>query len=264
MSERLTIDKALELNKKEKKENSSFRQFLIVFRIYLFPITSIIIFLIIIFVFTIPKIFNIFGQLGEIDRLNEDLQTRQEELIEAQRMAANEATLRRDVDILDSLAPTEVTEVVNFGTRIAELAVENELVIDNQFVSDEIDGFSSESFLESNELLLLREVPNDFEIRGDVVDVFDFIEDLGRLEDFIVVNRMELTALETNEWSMEIRIIKYQFQELGEPSELYQAYVQVPISASVNAEIQEYLNLRRQQEGFNNNQDGNTNLIFDN
>ncbi len=266
----MTIEKALELNMKKRKETTSVKQAIRFFKIYLFPITSILVFIIIIFGFVIPKVFNMFGQLEEIERLIDELSDRQKELTAVQGMAANEAVLRRDVDTLNSLAPTEVTEVVNFGRKIADLALQYELVISNQVLSDNTQGLSNESFLESNELLILREVPNVFEIRGNAADVFEFLDALSRIDDFIVVDEMELSAGEEGEWNMSINLVKYQFSELSDDSDLYQAYVQVPITARVNADVQEYLNNRRQQrtqqltETNNINQNEDTENTFDN
>jgi Tfp pilus assembly protein PilO len=239
----ISIDAAIEEGKKERQEKSTLHKVRRFLRVYLIPVTAIIIFFFVMIGLVIPKIFGIFGQIEMIDQMNDELRQRQGELASVRTMDNRSTFLEGDLATLDSLAPTGATEVVNFQSKIADLALARGLTVNNQVVSDSISTLS-ESFLDSNELLRLREVPNIFEISGNANNVFSFIQDLSSLGDFIVVDEMNLTAVENNQWNMRINIIKFQFAERGSEDERYQSYIQVPVTARIHSDIQEYLNSR--------------------
>lgn len=240
---KISIDAAIEQGKKEREETSTLHRIQRFLRVYLIPVVAIIMFFGIMIGLVIPKIFGIFGQIDMINQLNDDLKQRQSEYASVRTMNSRSSFLEGDLETLNSLAPTRVTEVVNFQSKIANLALSRNLTVNNQVVSDSVSTLN-ESFLDSNELLRLREVPNIFEISGSANNVFSFIQDLNTIDDFIVVDEMNLTAVNNNQWNMRINIIKFQFSERGSEDERYQSYIQVPVTAQIHEDIQEYLNSR--------------------
>ncbi|MCA9380768.1 hypothetical protein KC678_00695 [Candidatus Dojkabacteria bacterium] len=242
--EKITIDKAFELNKKKKQKNAAYKKWVKIAKIYIIPILSIFVFLFILFGLTIPQVFNIFQTIGDIGDLNDKLKDKQKELVSVQGLNANADQLKEDLAILNSIAPTEQTEVVNFQQKISILAQEHNLVINSQQLNENTTGVA-ESFIESNELLYLRELPNVFEITGNVTDVFEFIDALELIDDFIVVNEMDLSAGEGNTWNMTVNLIKYQFSERSSSDELFNAYLQVPVTVVINSNVQDYLDKKR-------------------
>ncbi|MCA9386650.1 hypothetical protein KC669_01305 [Candidatus Dojkabacteria bacterium] len=242
--QKITIDKAFELNKKQKKHNAAYKKWINIARIYVIPILAILIFLFILFGLTIPQVFRIFGLIGEIGDLNDRLDDKKKELVAVQGLNANADLLKQDLEILNSIAPSEQTEVVNFQQKISELARSHNLVINSQQLNENTTGIA-ESFIESNELLYLRELPNVFEITGNVGDVFDFIDDLEQIDDFIIVNEMDLSAGQEDTWNMTVNLIKYQFSERSSGEDLFNAYLQVPVTVVINSNVQEYLDKKR-------------------
>ena len=241
----LSLDEAFEENKGKVEFLKRLINF---FKIYFFPIASIITFIVIIFIFIIPKIFTIINKLGEIDQLNREFTTRNEELATVQNIANNKNTLEQNVNILNSLAPTELTEVVNFGTKIANLALKYNLEINNQVVRDRINVvMNSDNPNENDNQLVLTEIPNVFEVSGVDSDIFAFINALSAIDDFIVVNEMNLSGSGGGLWVLSINIVKYQFSEFDDNDKLYKSYLEVPITAKINQEIEEYLRFKRQQ-----------------
>lgn len=243
--EKMTIEKALELNKSQNKDESSSTKILKFLKVYIFPVLSILLFLLGIFGFVIPLIFEIFGTLDQINLAREELTQKQQSLSQVKSMFSNKSSLEQDVEILNSIAPTELTEVVNFGQKISDLAIEYNLTVNEQFASDNDSVNVAESSLADSIPLVLREVPSNLEITGEAADIFEFIDALGEIDDFIVVKEMDLSASDELSWSMEINLVKYQFDQRNTEMSLYESYIKVPITAKINQDLRDYIDSRK-------------------
>ncbi len=227
----------MENNKKNKKKLSQIKS---VLTIFILPLIIILIFLIIVGVLILPKISEIFEQIEEVNEQSSEIEDTREEIVSLQNLAARSAKLISDLEIINSLAPTGQTEVVNFQNKITELARGNNLTLTSQRLSDiKVDNTTF-----SNSSLVVREVPNLFNVVGSFEGIMNFIEGLSLLDDFIVVQEMSLSQNndEARNWILTLTVVKFQFQSGSE--QLNASYLQVPPTARIDEEVQEYIDSR--------------------
>jgi Tfp pilus assembly protein PilO len=235
----------LEEKKKEKKKTNYFK----LAKIYVLPIFSIILFLVIIIGFVIPKASQILSQLNEISELDQQINAEKAEVTALTALDSQINTINSDLAVLNQLAPTGNTEVTKFQKKISDLVVSIGLASTNERGNDsEVDNIDVQN------RLTLKEIPNQFELQGTLDQMFTFIAELSKLQDFIIVQNLELDRTNTDIWVMNITLVKYQFGNVTE--DLVQSFMSVPLSQQIDADVQDYIDARKVEETTQESESG--------
>jgi len=242
----------LEQQKKVKEEKKKSRSKFL--RLYIVPIFTIIVFIIIIVGLVAPKITDVFGRLDEIAANNVTITDLTQRLSEVKALDANSSTILTNLDTVNTIATSANTEVIKFRDKISELTLQNNLTIVSQKLTETtVAPDASNGGLTGN--VNLVEVPFIFEITGRFEDIKSFIASLNTIDDFVIVKEMELSltdqeglsteeAQATNKWSLKIDLVKYQFFEAKDLNTIYLA---VPATAKISDDMKAYILLRQQK-----------------
>lgn len=220
----------LKENSKPKKPRD--RKTLI--KIYIIPVLAILLFFYIIFGLIFQKISDIFNQLDEIESKQFELENKEQEITSLQGAIENVNVLQSSLTILNSLAPSAQTEVVEFQEKVEFLAIQNNLTITSQRLNDQASDSADLTVLD------LKQIPNVFEIVGSKQDIDEFIDDFSLIDDFIVVREMQYNgSIEDDTWRLELTTIKYQFGEAD--SEVLESYESISIDAEIPVLVDQYI-----------------------
>lgn len=240
------MDKSLvdreELKVYQEERVTKYKRFV---KLFIVPILASVLFLGVVIGLIIPRLNNIFFELDVISENNVKIDEGNAKLVELQKLAAEISKITLQLEVISKIAPEGLTEVVNFRNKITELITKNSLEAVSQRFSE--SNIKPEDF--EGAVLALQEVPSVFEITGAFANIRNFINELGQVDDFIVVSRMELSTnaltkeeIESNSWDFEIELSKYQFNV--EEETLKDVYRDININARVSDEIEEYINKR--------------------
>lgn len=227
------LSATLEDKKKEIRPND--KKTLV--KIYLIPMMGILLFFYIVFFLIFGKISSIFNQLDLIDSRNLELNSKQAEVSSLEEASKSVQNIQSSLGILNSLAPSAQTEVVEFQEKVEILAVNNGLTITSQRLNDQSNESGDLTVLE------LKQIPSVFEIVGPKQNIDNFLRDFSNIDDFIVVSEMLYSgSLEDDLWRLELTTIKYQFGEAN--SEVIDSYEQISIDATIPPTVEKYINER--------------------
>jgi Tfp pilus assembly protein PilO len=223
----------LKKNSKPKKPRD--RKTLV--KIYIIPVLAIMLFFYIIFGLIFQKISGIFNQLDEIESKQFELDNREQEIASLQSAIDNLDVLQNSLTILNSLAPSAQTEVVEFQEKVEFLAIQNNLTITSQRLNDQASDSTDLTVLD------LKQIPSVFEIVGSKEDIDDFIDDFSLIDDFIVVREMQYSgSVEDDTWRLELTTIKYQFGESD--GAVIESYEAISIDAEIPLLVDQYIQER--------------------
>jgi Tfp pilus assembly protein PilO len=223
-------------------------------QLYAIPIIVIGIFAGIVFTLIIPSIGTIFAELGEADRLEEQVVDLNKRLAELEVVRSNSEIILADLATIEEVIPERVTEVVNFQQKITRIAR-------NQYGLDVSQAETGETLLSSAvespdnpaaEALAVIEIPSTFSMTGTLNDIRGFISAVQKTSDFIIIGEMELTSnestdeapiakLDSGNWRLDITLIKYQFPVANENNNLEEIYSQVPPTVQINRAVIDYI-----------------------
>lgn len=231
------------MDKKEKKNKKKDNQSLKILKIYLVPLLSLGLFIGVVVFFIFPLITQIIDDFAFINELTTEIENKNAELLQLQRIEQNIVAIRSQRDFVNAIAPEAETEVVVFRNRLTNLATENNLTIVSQRYSESVDSAVQNSS-QSTPGLQLKEVPSFFEFEGSFEDIENFIADLNELEDFVVVSQMNLTGGSLTRWNFDMNIIKYQFNEASS-DELEGIYLSISPFSELNPIVEEYILIKQ-------------------
>ncbi len=241
-----------EISKKKKKTKSS--NFIKILRLYIIPIISVIVFIGIIVGFVFPKVSDIFSELDEINTLNNQIAEKNNTLSQLSSISSRSVIILDQLSIINSIAPSGTTEVVNFRDRITALALKSNLEISSQRFSEVVEPNLSNLPEGGNNyigVVGLQEVPSEFKMNGTLNNIKNFLQSLDQLEDFVVVKEMKLNFsdsdynnIEQKPWSFEIQVVKYQFSD-KDSEELQTVYKRIPLTAQIDEKVKQYIESRQ-------------------
>lgn len=226
------------LQEKKEKEEESKRDYSKLFKIYLLPIIAIGIFLSIIIFGVLDSVQDVFSSVQEIEEAEEEITNTSNFLNQLNNLQQESIQIQSDLDILNQLAPASITEVSNFQSRVSEIANTSGLESQNERSND-----SDSVNIDSAGRLDLQEVPNNFEFRGNLSQIFNFFDALSNLNDFVVVENLEMQQGDEDIWQLNITLTKYQFDVIT--NDLSQLFLNVPVTSDVAPDVQQYINDRR-------------------
>lgn len=242
----------LELVKPKKEsffqKNSKF------IKIFIVPIFSFLLFLGILFLLLIPQLQSVVSNANEISDKNEEIAEKNDQLDTLDALFARTSELSNQLSEINSITSPGDTKIVQYRDRVTDLAIENNLTILSEQLSEIVQASLPTADTTAVNNLSLQEVPAIFEMSGSLEDMTAFLEALDTLPDFVVVKEFEFSLSDettvddfrTAQWSLEIQLVKYQFQEAGE--EQLVLFQNVAPSAVINPEVESYLNSRQQTD----------------
>jgi Tfp pilus assembly protein PilO len=232
------------IEENKKKEKKSYKR---IFKLYILPIVALVTFLTLIFTFVIPKIGRVIEKVNEINNLNNEVSKDLKEISNLQVLSSQFGIIQENLEILNSIAPAGQTEVVNFQQKLTEISQNYGLLITNQVFND---NKINDTDLQLG-ALVLRQIPTRFEVSGEKQNVLSFLDEISALDDFIVIEQMELTSQGINSgndngiWNLSLIMVKYQFSE-QDLAKLNEQFLQVPSTSKPNQSVVDYIEKRKE------------------
>jgi len=196
----------------QKQFDASKIKYFLIF--YALPLFSVLLFLGIIVYGVIPEIHKIFDVVEEVDALkiqDTNLQIRVDKLIALK----NDTTSEQDlIDMINELIPTGKSEVVKFRNRVAKTATLERLDFQNATTGETVLNSSEDNIVAEGNGFSLIQIPSEFDTTGLFLDLRSFLYELYNINDFFVVNEMELNSAPVEDienWSGGFVLTKYQF-----------------------------------------------------
>ncbi len=215
----------------------------------LLPIATLTGFIIIVLVLLIPKLSQIFGDIEVITQNNQIIKEKNSELLTLSALKDSYPQIATNLNLINTIAPSGVTQVLGFRDKITELAETNSLIVTSQsFSENEIINNLSQIYRDSSgNVLMIQSIPSLFSIEGKYDDIIRFIKGLDLIGDFVVIKQMDfivkdrLNPLATPK--TEIRFDKFLFNSTNAEL-LRESYLQIPSTLRPSEEFLEYINTR--------------------
>lgn len=215
---------------------------------------------------TIPSIKGIFNYMDEIELKQEKLEDLESDLEVITNLKAQEASMRRDLDIIEAIVPSEKTQVARFVGEIVDLAEKYD-VKEYEYASGENrQNVEEEEEVETQQLdkASIIRIPSESEYVATFENIEDFLNALYFKDDFIIVGLLDMKgegarrfvasqqlrqgtevtidqSLSSKDWQMEVTFEKYQF------SKGFSEYIKenlVSLRSEPNQEILKYIRKR--------------------
>jgi Tfp pilus assembly protein PilO len=219
MNQSKTVIKKTELGKSDKtaeddlyakkpSSRMSFRDYLSALRFYYVPVFIIAAFLALAVFAVYPSMVDLINNYGKYNELKADVEAQDARIVKLKELENESASTEEYLTYIDKIAPIEKTNVADFQSTIKEVASNNRLTIKNSRGGEEIisDDTSTSS-------LQLIEVPINYTIVGPFANLKNFLSDIYKKDDFIIIQNMDFSreSESTNAWNMQITLVKYQF-----------------------------------------------------
>ncbi len=213
-------------------------------RLYVIPISAIIIFLGLMLLLVLPKISQIFSSLDDISKNNDTVTEKVQQLTDLKTLSGNSDTVYKQLNVINETAPSGTTEVVKFRDKITALIQANKLNVNSQKLS-ETDIAAQTLNDQTNGIITLQEVPFLFEVTGKYSDIVGFLDALSKIDDFIIVREMELTIITegSDAWALKLNMDKYQFSTLSKEN-ANTIYLNVPSTVRLSDIISKYIQFK--------------------
>ncbi len=226
------VANTVDLEKREEEEKIPFSKIL---KLYVIPIATVVGFTAVIVFLVVPAINNMFASLDKIAVLGEEVSDLDDDLQDLQELQLDIQQVNSDLSAINTIVSTGNTEVTAFQQKIISLAQENSLEVTEADTVEQILQTGDRDVL----ALGIIEIPNEFSIQGSLSGIQSFIAALQDVNDFIIVGEMDLRALpnEADIWSLNILLIKYQFQTPDENNNLAEVFLRVPTTAKEDPEV---------------------------
>lgn len=222
-------------------------------KLYLLPISTLIIFIGMWLILIFPAIGNIFADLDKATQINSEITERDELISKLQILSSNSST-NTDLGLVNSIAPTGISEVTDFQRRLVALAISNSLVVSETATAE--SRLVSSSGNDTSEGVGLIEIPSRFRIQGKLSNIKNFIAQINSLGDFVIIGEMNLQLTSTlqnqnqesvfsptlnDDWTLNLTLVKYQFQRPTEENKLVQIFQNVDPNQSLDASVLEFI-----------------------
>lgn len=230
----------------EKKGDSRLKRYGQLARLYVAPLIAVGVFLTIMFGIIVPKVSTIIGKVNELETKNTELTNRRNELNAVNGLVVNSVKVLSDLDKVNEITTTEDTQIVDFRERISQAASQNGLSIVSSRIRETVPAEENPDQIENQQTLLLQEIPVIFELTGNLEDINSFIDELSQINDFVIIKTFELNRViqEGDQWNLELQFTKYQFNETNTAIDFETIYSNVPASAIVQPDVQQYIDAR--------------------
>lgn len=226
---------------------------------FLLPISSFLLFLLILLFAIVPTMQEMNKNNTEIIELNGQASNLATRISNIQDLGQNIEQTKLIVDTINEVVPTGKTEVVKFGEKILSSISQHNLANSNLrtgesllIVGDNIikDVAELKTAEKNNKTMLpLSEIPTRFDVHGDFENIRSFFSSLYKSSDFFIVNKMDLNRSNDNLWFGEISLVKYQFSPSAE-FDTIKAYKSISENSKMNPKVVDFLNKKYIGDAF--------------
>ncbi len=229
-----TEEDKLNLSQKiQKQGQSAFKSI----AYYSLPILSMAVFAGILILGTIPAIKKILNYNNDIKAKHAEIEDLEDEISNLSNLKADQYQIESDLEVIDSIVPSEKTQVAKFVGEIEALALEYDLEESKHESGERIEKLDEEEDEESKEeSAAIINIPTTSEYVAEFDNIKNFLNALYTKDDFIIVNSLDMqghaareyyaalqeergeqvtvdTELSTSSWTMEVTFEKYQFSK---------------------------------------------------
>lgn len=219
-------------------------------RLFLLPIFVLAVFVGLFILGVAPNVNQIFNVFDQIGQKNNEFNQEFSNLQELQKLASKSAQIDNDIALVNKQAGIEgASAIVNFQTKIANLAKQNNITVIGQKSGENI--IAEDESTQQKQPVGLIEVPSEFQLEGSFSNLQKFVQALNVIDDFIVIGKMDLqtrdrivdaTQQSSALWKMDVRLIKYLFQEADEKNQLRSLYLNVSPSQQADQQVLNFIN----------------------
>jgi len=185
-----------------------YQQYIFMFRFYFFPIFILAVFLLVGIFAVYPSVTTLFDNFSKVDELKLNSEKKQERISKLEALREGSGKTQEYLSYINRIAPIEKTRVTDFQGSISKISQQNNLEIKSARGGEEI--IQEENSTDTSTLLV--EVPMHFSITGPFQNLKNFLSDIYKGDDFIIIEEMELSKEDSSsDWTMQITLVKYQF-----------------------------------------------------
>lgn len=211
------------------------------FRFYLIPIVSVLIFLFILVFTIIPSVRHMVNGLEEGKQLREESKNLDNRINRLTSMREQDEQNRRILAKVNQIIPSEQSEVVRFRQKVAGVGTGKGLTVDSLQAGEVIVDENNRNIVSSTTNFQLIEIPSRFAFTGGFNGFRELFRDLYAGDDFFVISHMDLNVnnfnLGADSWEGRFDLTKYQFYEDGSTRD----YAEVLETEPVNQEVLRFL-----------------------
>ncbi len=235
-----TISEKIYLSRQPKSVTKSFR-------LYLVPILSVGLFILLLLKPTLPSMHSYFSLLDELKTARVELKLREENLAYIQGLQVQESGVQADLlNEIEKIIPTAKTEVIEFERKVSgyaeiynieieEVTVGEKILLENKGVPK-----PGEEEAETTFELPLVQIPLTFSLKGGLDNIKSMLAELYQGEDFIVISEMRLD-IEDNIAEATLVLSKYQFLNFKSPSEERAALDSIDVKTPINQNVLDFV-----------------------
>lgn len=194
-------------NTKKKKEKRTSDYYVHILKFYYLPVFIVMIFLLVAVFAVLPSLKSLLSNYSELNNLKNEVKDKDAKIEQLKALKNRSTQTEAYLASINKIAPVQKTNVTEFQNSIKNTAKSNRLSIQSARGGEEIvsDQQNTGSFQ-------LVEIPMYFVFSGNFLDLKNFLNDLYQGEDFIIIEKMDLSkADKSTEWKMDLTLVKYQF-----------------------------------------------------
>lgn len=238
-----------------KKRNQE-SKWLSLMKVYVLPLVALVVFFGILVGLIVPALQILFDKLDTNSSVQAQITELDAQIAMVQALSNNLSTLRRDLSVLEDIVPTASTAVAQYQQKLTEIASELGLVSGQASTAEQVLQIDEKG---ESWVLAKAEIPTLFSVSGTLADIQLFVSRVLASNDFVIIKEMDLRSSEVvttdtipniaeAKWDLLINLTKYQFISKDSGENLQQAYQQVPLSASPDAEVLEFIRSKQSED----------------
>ena len=136
-----------------------------------------------------PSVTTLFDNFSKVDELKLNSEKKQERISKLEALREGSGKTQEYLSYINRIAPIEKTRVTDFQGSISKISQQNNLEIKSARGGEEI--IQEENSTDTSTLLV--EVPMHFSITGPFQNLKNFLSDIYKGDDFIIIEEMELS-----------------------------------------------------------------------
>lgn len=210
-----------------------------IFKFYFLPIFSVVIFFLIMIFAIVPNITYMRDQLQIVRALRDESNEYDRRISALNELKKDAESYKSLLEKVNSLVPSEQSEVVKFRQRVAQNGQDNRLIVENQKTGEILVDDSN--VVEKTTNFQLIEIPSNFLFKGEFNSLREFLRTMYEGDDFFVISSMDLDIEVIRNvgsiWMGDFDLIKYQFSEDSQTSR----YEEVSEFEPINQEVVKFM-----------------------
>ena len=212
-----------------------------IIRFYIIPIASVLIFLTILVLTIVPNVKYMLDGLEKGKELRETSKLLDSRISRLESMRDQHDRNTQILSTVNSIIPSEQSEVVRFRQKVAGIGSGNNLQIDSLQAGETIIEERDTNVVSKTTNFQLIEIPSKFAFNGPFDGFRDLFVELYSGNDFFIISRMNLdidnSSRSSESWKGNFDLTKYQFYE----DDNVRDYAEIPETELVNLEVIKFI-----------------------